>query len=241
MARIGLVLFDLDGTLLDEHGLPDAMRRACARIAARASGSTTTDALVEANTAEWQQLWPEVEDDWMLQAGRGATVVQDAWRGTLRRAGVDEGLLGFALEAWADEERTAHEVYDDVPGALDALEAAGVRVGLVTNGASVVQRAKLEATHLLGRFDPLVISSEVGVRKPGAEIFEIALAAAGARHEATRYVGDNLWHDIAGAAGAGIGTIWIDRPGYDLKDEWPQPDLVLRSLADLPPAIAAAG
>lgn len=236
MAHPRIVLFDLDGTLLDEHGLPDAMRRACDRVAALAGG-TTGEALVAANTAVWQERWPDLEDEYMLRADRGAAILEDAWRATLARCDVDRELLGVALATWAEEERGAHRVYEDVPGALDGLEAAGLRVGLVTNGAAVVQRAKLEATGLLDRFDPLVISSEAHERKPDAAIFEVALAAAGVRAEEARYVGDNLWHDVHGAASAGIGTVWIDRRGVDLQPDWPQPDATVRSLEDLPEAV----
>lgn len=236
MTRARLVLFDLDGTLLDEQGLPQAMRRACTAVASRAG--VDADALVAANTAEWQALWPDVEEDWMLRADRGAAITEDAWRGTLRRCGLDDpDLLRFALTAWATEEATAHRVFDDVPGALAALEHAGIGVGLVTNGAGVVQRSKLDAVGLLDRFSPLVISSEAGERKPSPAIFEIALTAAGVRPEEARYVGDHLWHDVAGAQSAGITGIWIDRDGHELQPDHPKPDLVLRTLADLPAAV----
>lgn len=236
MTRTRLVLFDLDGTLLDEHGLPDAMLRACTTIGARV-GVAAGD-LVAANTAEWQALWPEVEEDWMLRADRGPGIVADAWRGTLRRCGVEDAdALGFAVRTWTAEERTAHRVFEDVPAALEAVERLGTAIGLVTNGAATVQRAKLEAVDLLARFDPLVISSEAGERKPSPVIFEIALAAAGVGPDEAVYVGDNLWHDIAGAHAAGIPTVWVDRPGHELDPDWPQPDTVVRSLADLPGAI----
>lgn len=234
MTRPELVLFDLDGTLLDEQGLPQAMRRTCEAIAAR-SGRVSADDLIAANTATWQLIWPEVEDDWMLGGAGGDTIGEDAWRGTLASAGVDDTeLLRFAVDTWVAEERRGHGVFAEVPAVLAALEAAGVRLGVVSNGASSVQRGKLAELGLHERFSPVVVSSEVGVKKPGREIFEHAVGVAGVAPRHAWYVGDNLWTDVPGAKAAGLSTAWVDRPGLELQADWPQPDLVVPTLADLP-------
>ena len=123
----------------------------------------------------------------------------------------DRAVLDLAVTTWDREERASLRLFPDVLPVLDAFAAAGVRIGMVTNGAASVQRDKLTTVGILDRFDPLVISSEAGVKKPDPAIFEVALALPASPRADTWFVGDNLWHDIPGALTAGIRAIWLDR------------------------------
>jgi putative hydrolase of the HAD superfamily len=60
-------------------------------------------------------------------------------------------------------------------------------------------------------FDTIVISSEVGVKKPDPAIFSFALEQTGLLQNEVIYVGDTD-DDVAGAAAAGIQPIFIARP-----------------------------
>lgn len=93
---------------------------------------------------------------------------------------------------------------------LDRLRDKGWAVGVLTNGPTDIQRAKLAATGILGRVDGICISEEAGVRKPDPEVFRVAAARCG--HDLsfeTWMVGDNPATDIAGAAAAGLRSVWI--------------------------------
>lgn len=227
------MLFDLDGTVLDGSGLPEAMRRTCAALATALPGVAADD-LVAANTAVWERLWPEVEDDYMLGGRAGSAVGRDAWRATLASCGVhDPAALELAIATWDREERASLRLFPDVLPTLEGFAARGVRIGMVTNGAATVQRDKLAALGIADRFDPLVISSEAGVKKPDPAIFEIALAAAAVPAADAWFVGDNLWHDVPGAVAAGVHAVWLDRHGVQRQADWPQPDRVVGSLTVL--------
>ncbi|MGT2425456.1 HAD family hydrolase [Amnibacterium kyonggiense] len=166
----------------------------------------------------------------------GGEIGRDVWRAALTTCGVvGDDVVDRAVLEWDRQDRAALRLFPDAVPTLDALAARGVRIGMVTNGAGSVQRDKLASTGILDRFDPLIISSEVGVKKPDAAIFEIALAAAGVVPDAAWFVGDHLWHDAQGASEAGIRAIWLDRSGAGLRPEWPQPDAVVSSLRDLLP------
>ena len=228
-----IVLFDLDGTLVDGGGLPDAMRATCAALAEDLPGVRAQEHAA-ANTAARQRLRPELETDYMLGGRRGDDVGREVWRAALAACGVeDPAQLERAEQEWARQERASLRLYPDVLPALEALERDGVRLGMVTNGASVVQRGKLAAVGLADRFDPLVVSSDAGVMKPDPVIFEIALAAAGEPAAETWFVGDNLWHDMPGALEVGIRGLWLSRDGRSLPEDGPRPDAVLSSLAEL--------
>ncbi len=60
-------------------------------------------------------------------------------------------------------------------------------------------------------FDVVVISGEVGVAKPDASVFAFALHKLGVEKENAWHVGDSLRTDVAGALGAGLTAVWLNR------------------------------
>ena len=72
-------------------------------------------------------------------------------------------------------------------------------------------RAVLAEAGLLTHFDAVVVSMDVGIRKPRPEIFRAALEALGADPGETLHVGDSLDADVAGAAELGIRPVWLTR------------------------------
>lgn len=79
--------------------------------------------------------------------------------------------------------------------------------GILTNGIGRVQRGKVEAHGLDQLVEEIVVSNAVGVRKPDAELFEIAAERLPAEEHC--YVGDTLAEDILGARGAGWRAIHV--------------------------------
>jgi putative hydrolase of the HAD superfamily len=121
-------------------------------------------------------------------------------------------------------------LYPDVLPGLEALAARGVRVGVVSNWDSRLLGI-LEALDLTRRVDTVAVSAVEGVRKPGARIFEIALARLSASPSETIMVGDSLTDDIAGARAAGITGVLIQR---GRRPTPPPADVIaIQSLADL--------
>lgn len=85
------------------------------------------------------------------------------------------------------------------------------RVGLVSNfDHASTAHAVLARNGLTELLDPIVISDDVGVRKPGSRIFEIACEALGVDPSRCLYVGDSYGPDVEGATGAGLQVVWID-------------------------------
>jgi putative hydrolase of the HAD superfamily len=83
------------------------------------------------------------------------------------------------------------------------------RLGVVSNGSGATQRAKLRALALEPLFDPIVISEEVGVRKPDARIFGLAVAGWKVPLENVLFVGDDPVSDIEGAKAAGLRALRV--------------------------------
>jgi len=79
-------------------------------------------------------------------------------------------------------------------------------------------RRLLEESGLAGHFDTVVVSSEVGTKKPDPSIFAGPLAQLGVAAAAVAYVGDSP-EDVAAARGAGLVPILVVRPGGPSRAE----------------------
>jgi putative hydrolase of the HAD superfamily len=95
-----------------------------------------------------------------------------------------------------------------------ALRGRGVPTGIVTNGVVARQAPKIAVLGLDAFIDVVVVSEAVGVAKPDRRIFDHALAALGARPEATWFVGDNPVADVLGARQAGMTPVWVRRGAW---------------------------
>lgn len=108
--------------------------------------------------------------------------------------------------------RSAFHVFPDVIPALDALQAAGLRLGVVSNWGWAAPEL-LQNLELARHFEVLSISARVGYQKPHPAIFEHALELMGAAPGDAVHVGDDPGADIVGARRAGIEPILIERRG----------------------------
>ena len=99
---------------------------------------------------------------------------------------------------------------------LDECEAAGVKMGVITNGPFSHQVQKFHTLGLDKWFteDQLIVSAGVGVAKPDVQIFRMAEEKWGMKPENTFMIGDSLENDIAGAKNAGWKTIWMNHHRY---------------------------
>ena len=251
---IRVILFDLDNTLLLED---EATERALSRTSDIAADRTGVDASVicAAAAAAAEQLfrtapafdYADAMGIWWGEALWGAFAGDDAglrslrafipgfrhevWTHALAAAAVADRELADELAAAFPRSRRAISIIDpDAEGTLDDL-AGDHRLGLVTNGAGDVQREKLAAAALAGRFDEIVISAEIGVGKPDARIFHAALDAFGVSAADAVMVGDSLERDVAGARHAGLRSVWLDR---GIGDGGPvSPDARIGALGEL--------
>ncbi|MEU3355163.1 HAD family hydrolase [Streptomyces sp. NPDC037389] len=166
----------------------------------------------------------EAEERW---AGRRAAFFDEVQR----TFGIDRSVLSMQA---AYRRRTAELVpfRPEVCDALDRLVGEGWLMGLVTNGEAVAQRTKLHQARLT-RFFPrgVVISSEIGLRKPDPALFRLALDDLGARDVTAYVVGDDLHADVHGALAARLIPVWVSH-GRRLGPEDPQPAHVAEGVVD---------
>jgi putative hydrolase of the HAD superfamily len=96
--------------------------------------------------------------------------------------------------------------------ALDAMAAAGLRLGVVSNWDCGLADV-LDGLGVGDRFDVVAASAVVGAGKPDPAIFRHALGALGVAPAAALHCGDLPAYDCAGAAAAGVRAVLIDRAG----------------------------
>jgi HAD superfamily hydrolase (TIGR01662 family) len=122
---------------------------------------------------------------------------------------------------------------------LAELKARGCRLGIISNAADGDDVRTLLANHGLTEwFEQVLISAEVGCRKPHPCIFQKALDFFGEPPEQTVMVGDKLGADILGAQNAGIAGVWITRRAHRTDNtshlDTILPDRTIATLAELP-------
>jgi putative hydrolase of the HAD superfamily len=164
---------------------------------------------------------------------------QAIWETALRKQGVDDTALAGELGEFFLRRR--RELQDRLPGAeevLHALQKAGIRIGLLTNGAASLQREKIEASGLGLYFDAAVVSGEVGTGKPSPEIFHHLLGRLGVAPDEALMVGNSLSRDIAGAKRAGMRACWLALEGEEEPVGPIEPDFIVRSLGEVPRLVA---
>lgn len=134
--------------------------------------------------------------------------------------------------------RSHAETPDHHPELLRALRRRA-RLGVCSNFTHApTAHTILVEGGLRDHLDSVVISEEVGLRKPRREIFEATLEGLGSAPEQTLHVGDNLRADVAGASALGIRTVWITRRVADPEAalggyEGPRPDWIVEDLGEL--------
>ncbi|MRR08492.1 HAD family hydrolase [bacterium] len=191
-----VVLFDIDGTLVHCGPTP---RRAFRRALEQTFGTAGPI------------------DSWIFDGKTDPMIVREL----MAEAGVacDQERIGLALSRYSrdlDRELAAEpakKVYPGVPGLLDALDTAGVPLGLLTGNIRAGARAKLSSLGLWHRFAFGAFADDSAFRKELADV-----AVARAREHAGRtfsgkeivIIGDTE-HDVAcgrhlGARAIGVGT-----------------------------------
>lgn len=210
-----LALFDLDNTLIDRRGGLEDWARGFVRSRRlpQAAVSTICDRLRErAYATDFVDLRVllGLSDD-----------PGDLWH---------EYVEGIARSV-----RCAPEVRRG----LEELRGAGWTLGIATNGAGDIQRAKLAATGLTSLFDGICVSEEIGARKPAYEHFEAAASLCGTRLSAGGWmVGDNPETDVEGARAAGLRTVWLSS-GRAWANVLREPDIVVRGALEAVEAMRA--
>jgi HAD superfamily hydrolase (TIGR01549 family) len=208
-----LALFDLDDTLVDRR------------------------AAFTAWAAEF------CTDRGLGQDGYALLLVADAQRRGPRRAFFDVVRDRLAPaesvdQLWGQYRRRMPELVtcrEEDLAALAELREAGWLLGIVTNGMTDNQSAKIRRTRLDTLMHGWAISDKIGIRKPHPDLFRHAARQCGADLTCGGWMtGDDLHLDISGGHAAGLRTIWLahDERNLEPPHTTPSPDHRARSIPE---------
>ncbi len=114
--------------------------------------------------------------------------------------------------------------------AIETLRERGIAIAVLTNGWNPLQEDKARKAGFDG---PILVSSEIGARKPSPRAFERLLDVLGSAPQATWYVGDDPYSDVAGAREAGMQTVWMNWDAGQYPPELAPPTHTITSFAQL--------
>lgn len=238
------VIFDLGSTLIEFHGeWNDVMWRGARDQVdyLNAHGlQLDTEAFLRRHRElimlfieKGQQDWIEYSSDKALKMALEEfghpDVPQDVIDGSLAV------LYAYGESLW--------QPFPDTYATLNTLRDAGYKLGIVSNardGANV--RRLIDGAKLWPWFDPVLISAEVGVRKPNPRIFKAVLDQWGIAPDEAVMIGDMLGADVLGAKNVGMRSVWAtmqaDRAANEAHLDTLIPDATIASLSELPPLLA---
>ncbi len=228
--HIKAILFDMDGTLIKHtwqySQITDTLFK------------KFSDALSPLSCEEFFNVfWLKNADMWNMMldgAIDGETAQVYSYTNTLRALNKDPALGAKMSDYWLHLVLEEAVPFDETPLVLQRARAR-FSTGIVTNGLSITQQAKIKKYALAEKVDFYLISEEVGFHKPDARIFKRALQEAGnILPEQAVFVGDNLDADICGALNAGLKPVFLNP-----ADDQSPPDGVIKikRLKDLLPLL----
>lgn len=218
IAGVRACVFDAYGTLFDVNSAVERERDA---LGARA------DALAE--------LWrrKQLEYSW-LRSMMGAY----APFSQITAEALDHALAATGLGPGAKDRLMALymrlDAYPEVPDVLGRLRRAGLATAILSNGSPDMLDAAVASAGLDAHLDAVLSADAVGVFKPDARVYRLALDRLGLRAaKDVLFLSSNGW-DVHGAAHFGFRVAWINRAGL-VDERLPgAPLAVLDGLASLP-------
>lgn len=203
MRKLSVILWDVDGTLLDFLA---AEKAAVQKLFVEFGLGECTDDMVARYSAINDSYWKRLERGEITKA----EVLIGRYREFFAEVGVDPSL------AEAFNARYQHALGDTVVFRDDSLNLVRslhgrVKQYVVSNGTIVAQTKKLERSGLGRWMDGVFLSEQLGAEKPSPAFFERVFAALpDVRKEDMLIVGDSLTSDIKGGLLAGIPTCWYN-------------------------------
>jgi len=207
-----LVLFDVDGTLVDHEGAAAAAVEHWLRTNHWADAETIAGLVSD---------WDAIAERHFPAYRAGRTTFQGQRRLRLRdflpRVGIDpsgwpDERLDNIFNTYLVAYEAAWRPFPDAERCLGSLRRVA-QIAVLSNGNQGQQEEKVSRTGLGRYIDVVMTSDQLGVAKPDPRVFELACGRLGVPTRAAVYVGDQLEVDALAAAVAGLRGIWLNRAG----------------------------
>tara|TARA_B100000029_G_scaffold111091_1_gene103078 strand:+ start:928 stop:1638 length:711 start_codon:yes stop_codon:yes gene_type:complete len=203
----------LHGSRLDQQTIGQRLGKAFAKLSGDDRSLETSEAAEE---AWWKEVVSEV----------------------FRDSGIDDRLEHCFSDLFHHFGMSASwRCYADVGPTLEWLVASGIDFVVASNFDQRLHDVCRDWP-LFQQARAMVVSSEVGWKKPAAGFYESVLVASGCEARHVLMVGDDLRNDVRGALACGLQAVHLDRDGTgDARGHSGGQSgrhAVIRSLAELP-------
>lgn len=211
-----IIVFDVNETLLDVT----AMEPHFIRIFGEASALRDWFALLLLHSEASALAGPYFD---FLTLGRAVlSMVAESRQVALTEDDIERTLRGMLF-------LPAHP---EVPDALRALQAGGLRLVALTNSAQRSAEQQLENAGLSQYFERVFSVDGVQRYKPAPEPYQMVASALGVPPSGLRLVAAHAW-DILGAMRVGYAGAFVARPGKVLFPVAPRPDIAGENLGEV--------
>ena len=212
------VVFDAYGTLFDVHSV-----------------ASLAEQLFPGRGDALSQLWrqKQLEYSWLRAMSRRYKPFWDITRDALRFAAARLALpLAPGLEVRLMNQYASLSAFPENLPALRELKAAGLPLGILSNGNREMIEVSVRSAGMSGLFEHLLSSQSVETFKTADDLYALAPAAFGCRAREILFVSSNCW-DAIGARWYGYTSFWINRAGAPLEQLDTEPDYTGSLLTDV--------
>ncbi len=216
MPQHKIILFDVNGTLLDTHALEPELKKIFGEsVSVREWFLEVLQHTLVMNEVDEYRPLSEIAEAVlrMTAAGQGQQLQPDEMESVLKKF-------------------TSLPPYADVKVALQRLQDSGMRLATLTNSSERSQEQQLQNAGLTGYFEKTLSVDMVRRFKPDLRVYHAAANALNARPEDILMVAAHGW-DIFGAKKAGCSGALVMRPGKAVFPLGPQPEFIAANLIEL--------
>jgi len=121
--------------------------------------------------------------------------------------------VSAAVMAYHEQKIISIKPFDDVIPCLKQIRDLGIETAIISDGIPIKQYEKILRLGIDELIDLIVISDEIGIRKPNPKLFDYCLKKFGVKGYESIYVGDNLEKDLVPACMNGMNSVYIHRGG----------------------------
>ncbi|MFX1327052.1 MAG: TIGR02253 family HAD-type hydrolase [Promethearchaeota archaeon] len=213
MSPIKLVGFDLDDCLFDSTGLSER---------ARIKG---LDAMIKLGLKIDRAKAIQIIKEIVIEYGSNSSKHYNLFLRRLNQTYENIGYISYndrykyiaaAVMAYHEEKINSIKLYDDVEDSLKKMKKLHIKTAIISDGIPIKQYEKILRLKIDKLIDLVVISDEMGIKKPNPELFSYCLKKFGIQGRETIYIGDRIDKDIVPANINNIHTVYLHRGGkYD--------------------------
>jgi 2-haloacid dehalogenase len=211
--------FDVYGTLIDTHGIVDALEKHVGNQA-----------------AEFSRAWREKQLEYSFRRGQMRNYQNFA---VCTSDALDYTCASFKAPLSREDRKKLLNSYnvlpafDDVAEGLSRAKKSGYQIYAFSNGSRDAVESLLKHAGIRDYFIDVVSVDEIKSFKPNPDVYSHFLNRAGTSGEDAWLISSNPF-DVIGAISSGMRSAWVKRSPDALFDPWGiEPTLTVHSLVDL--------